>query len=58
MQTIAIIVSFPFFFIMIAMCISLVKVIRDERRNGATPMGDFRKDTAVDSDALDHEARR
>lgn len=40
MQTIAIIVSFPFFFIMIAMCISLVKVIRDERRNGATPMRD------------------
>ena len=32
MQTVAIIISFPFFFIMVLMCISLVKSLREERR--------------------------
>ena len=32
MQTIAIIISFPFFFVMVLMCISLIVAIRKERR--------------------------
>ena len=37
MQTIAIIISFPFFFIMVLMCISMVMAIHKERR---TPKGE------------------
>ena len=33
MQTIAIIISFPFFFIMVLMCISMVMAIHKERKN-------------------------
>ena len=53
MQTIAIIISFPFFFIMVLMCISMVMAIHKERKNskGEEALGVDAETEAAASDA-------
>ena len=53
MQTIAIIISFPFFFIMVLMCISMVMAIHKERKNpkGEEAFGVDAETEAAASDA-------